>query len=733
MPEVYILIVDDVPRNLFALEKVLSKLEVNVIKAGSGDEALAHTLNYDFALAILDVNMPDMNGYELADLLLGDPNTSRIPIIFLTAAYADEYHSYQGYESGAVDYIVKPFDPVIFLSKVSVFLELARYRIGLQDLVGQQTSALLEEGNKLRLLVENTPDCIINVDRQGNIVFINQSHNNSDFIGKSAYQFFDELGSELQRKALKSVFEKGEIAEFESNMHLPWNPQATCYSHRLAPIVRNSDITECVQISRDITHLKLADEARLKLVRAEAESQAKSKFLASMSHEIRTPMNAVLGYAQLLRREGNLTTQQCEYLEIIDRSGEHLLMLIESVLDMAKIEAGKMTLTLSKTSLYDLLNDLERMFLLSARKKGLKLNVQYSKDLPDWLMVDANKVRQVLINLLGNALKFTDHGRIEIRAGITDYYDYKTTVYVEVEDTGCGIETEKIECIFNAFEQARAGTKNIGAGLGLAVSNEFAHLMNGSITVQSEVDKGSLFRFEFTAEPTDFENRRKSTQVVIHLDPDYETPFVLVVDDDTDNLNMLGRILSSVGFKVCLITNGEDALTAFLEQKPSIIILDLKMKGMDGMEFAQRIRGLPSDNQVPIIMITASPSSKNRDLAFKVGVNQFLCKPVREQTFFEEIGHLIDTKYIYAGESKSDFQDERRLNSKMVETLPISLRLGLQQAIRSGYIENITDWIVRTEDQDPWIGQKLRVMTEKFDYTSLLKLLDNTGQPYEKH
>ncbi|MFI3187079.1 MAG: response regulator [Methylococcaceae bacterium] len=732
VPDVYILIVDDVPKNLFALEKVLGNLEVNVIKANSGEEALAHTLNYDFALAILDVQMPDMNGYELADLLLGDPSTSRIPIIFLTAAYADEHHSFQGYESGAVDYIVKPFDPMIFLSKVKVFLELARYRIGLERTVEERTRTLLEEGNKLRLLVENTPDCILNLDREGNIIFINHSSANINFIGQSGYQFFSQADMNLQQKALDRVFVDGKIAEFESNMKLPWNPDATIYSHRLAPIMRNNDIAECVQISRDITQLKLADEARLKLVQAEAESLAKSKFLASMSHEIRTPMNAVLGYAQLLRREGGLTAQQKDYLEIIDRSGEHLLMLIDSVLDMAKIEAGRMSLEPSKVSFFDLLKDIERMFLLCARNKGLKLHVDYTDDLPDWLLIDANKVRQVLINLLGNALKFTWHGQIEMRAGLCSCLEDKVIVYVEVEDTGCGIEAENLSSIFNAFEQAKAGTKKIGAGLGLAVSNEFALMMNGKISVRSEEDKGSIFRFEFMAEVTELENRRKANKMIMHLDPDFEAPLVLVVDDEIDTLNLLGRILSSVGFNIRLVTGGEDAITAFQEQAPSLVLMDLKMDGMDGLELARRIRQMQGGNKVPMIMVTASPSNKNRDLALEAGVNQFMCKPVREQMLFEEIGRFLNVNYLYAGDNKKDYQDNRRLDEESIGSLPLTLRLGLQQSIRSGYIENIEDWIGQMESANLLIGQRLRLMAEKFEYTALLKLLDSPGQSNEK-
>lgn len=726
MSEVYILIVDDLPNNLFALEKVLSALDVVVIKANSGEEALAHTLNYDFALAVLDVQMPDMNGYELADILLGDPTTSRIPIIFLTAAYADEQQAFHGYEKGAVDYIVKPLNPVIFLSKVNVFLELARYRISLEQIVTERTLALQEEGNRLRLLVENTPDCILNIDQNGTIIFINHSPSSLPYIGLSIYEFFGPKDRVQQQKALENVFATGEVTEFESYMQLPWNSQATWYSHRLAPIMQQP-IMECVQISRDISDQKKANQARLQLIKAQAESKAKSHFLASMSHEIRTPMNAVLGYVQLLQRGGHLNAQQLDYLDIIDRSGEHLLLLIDSVLDMAKIEAGRMALTPSRISFYDLLNDIKRMFLLCAQKKGLTLTIQYPSDLPDWLIIDANKIRQILINLLGNALKFTEYGTIDLRAGLIANNDKQVTIFVEVEDTGCGIEAEKIKHIFDAFEQAKAGTQQIGAGLGLAVSLEFAKMMGGLIEVRSHVNKGSLFRFEFTAERSTFENRRGTHKIIKHLASNTVAPVILIIDDDLDNLNLLGDMLNSIGFTTHLIANSTEVLAAIAKLAPSLVIMDLKMEGFNGLTLTRKIRNSQSTKQLPIIMLTASPSQANRDLAFAAGVNQFFCKPVREQHLFNEIGQLLKLNYEFEQVSTSEPNDNRRLTPQQLSPLPSSLRSGLQEALRNGYINNINDCIAQIEAEDAELGQRLRLMANKFDYSSLLNLLDASG------
>lgn len=209
MAEVYILIVDDKPKNLFALERVLASVPATIVKANSGEEALAHTLHYDFALAILDVQMPEMDGYELARFLLDDPVTARTPIIFLSAAYSDEQHSFKGYETGAVDYIVKPFEPAVLLRKVNVFLELAKYRIQLQELVEERSQLLLVEESKFRSIVESSSDCILNLNADGEITFVNAPKNRKYHL-KSVFYFLDEHDVELQKIALAHVFSKKE-------------------------------------------------------------------------------------------------------------------------------------------------------------------------------------------------------------------------------------------------------------------------------------------------------------------------------------------------------------------------------------------------------------------------------------------------------------------------------------------------------------------------------------------
>ena len=635
--EIVILIVDDKKANLFALEHALRPVGARVVQAMGGDEALALTLQYDFALAILDVQMPGMDGYELAEMLLGDPSTCRIPIIFVSAAYADEQHRFRGYRSGAVDYLVKPFDPEVLLSKVRVFLELARYRLGLEDLVEARTRALRESEAKYRTLIENAYDIIQSTLRDGSVAFVSPSWERvleytreerrhlvaAELVAPECRaEYLERVAEVLSGHTLvnfqtvllardgRKVYVEGNIVpdrvdgridaiqgffrdvtarrEAETRLelavrgsgvclwdwHLPTGVltltgetfglaghgrtdaiqvQAGQWGLRMHPedlmrraqvlarhLTGESDHYECelrlrrsdgawswvldrgrvLEFDRhgeplrmagtylDIEARKRAEEERSLLHRAEAESRAKSDFLARMSHEIRTPMNAILGYAQLLHRESGLNTRQLEHLETINRSGEHLLSLINQVLDLARIEAGHLPILESVVDLGELLVDVERMFRLIALERGLSLRVQRVTALPGRIVTDGGKVRQVLINLLGNALKFTDSGGIEVRAAAEpllaeDESDAGAPdgvrLCVDVEDTGCGIESEAMEGIFEAFGQTEVGARKVGVGLGLTVSRHLARRLGGDLTVTSMVGKGSVFHFEFQA------------------------------------------------------------------------------------------------------------------------------------------------------------------------------------------------------------------------------------------
>jgi signal transduction histidine kinase/DNA-binding response OmpR family regulator len=726
MPEVYILIVDDKPQNLFALETILSEVPAKIIKANSGEEALTHTLNYDFALAILDVQMPEMDGYELASYLLDDPVTARTPIIFLSAAYSDEQHSFKGYEQGAVDYIVKPFDPAILLRKVNVFLELARYRIQLEHLVKDRTSALEEEERKLRSIVENTPDCILNIGQDGIISFINAPNAYKYLYGTSVFDLFNHEDIELQKNALNDVYLHFKSVQFESNINLPWLPNSVSFCHRLSPIIVDQNIIGCVQTSRDISDTKLAELAYTEKLQAEAENKAKSKFLANMSHEIRTPMNAILGYTQLLRRHEQLTQQQHKYLEIIYSSGEHLLALIDSVLDMAKIESGRMVLSPSKINLCTLIAEISRMFQLEADKKNIKLILNKQTSMPEWLVVDANKLRQVIINLVGNALKFTEQGSITLSVGQCQMESESVRLYIEVKDTGCGIEAEKLQTIFEPFIQAEINNCKVGVGLGLAVSREIARLMNGSLSVHSEPNQGSVFRFEFSAQAAEGSLPLPLNQFKWAVRN--QNPFrILVVDDDADNLNMMGNMLTTLGLEVLLVDSGDKALTDYKEHKPDLVILDYQMGPLSGVDVVRNIRALKNGNSVPIIMVTASPFNEYREQSLQAGANAFLSKPFREEQLFAVIEQLSSIQFETINQSSDVINSNSHSSPENIDMHCISdsLREALKNAIARGYLDDIDLSINQIALEDQSIGSVLRELADSFKYPAILKMLQN--------
>jgi len=283
-------------------------------------------------------------------------------------------------------------------------------------------------------------------------------------------------------------------------------------------------------------------EARAKMVQAEEANEAKSRFFASMSHEIRTPMNAILGYTQLLQRESGLTDRQRSYLKTIDRSGDHLLSLINDVLDMAKIEAGEVSVVADTMDFSATLLDIERMFRQRAAEKGIALSVERTPEVPTTIVTDAQKVRQVLINLLSNAIKFTDRGRIAVKVSVVHRTRGKIRLLVAVKDTGSGIDAAEVEGVFEAFVQTEAGKRKAGTGLGLTVSRTFALLLGGDLTATSALGSGSEFKFEFVSEVTERAADVETARQVVGLAPSTSARHLLVVDDRADNRAVLATL-----------------------------------------------------------------------------------------------------------------------------------------------------------------------------------------------
>lgn len=511
----------------------------------------------------------------------------------------------------------------------------------------------------------------------------------------------------------------GEIIEFDYRMQHKNGEWRWLFSREVV-FARTSDgkPMEILGAAADITERKLAKIAlQQALAAAQAANRAKTTFLASMSHELRTPLNAVIGFSQILARDESLATQQKKYIEIINRSGGHLLELINDVLSMSKIEAGQITLNKDRFDLYALLNSLQEMLQLKAKTKGLQLNFEHTFDVPQYVQTDENKLRQVLINLLGNAIKFTQQGNVTLRVSLVkhDFSGVKNkgqrTITFEISDTGLGISSEELNTIFDPFVQSQTGRKSIeGTGLGLPISREFVQLMGGDITVRSTLGEGSTFTFDIKVDLASQGDVLPSVPdgVVIGLEPNQPSYRILIAEDVEESRLLLVKLLERLGFEIKEAINGQEAFAIWKQWQPHLILMDICMPIMDGYEAIQAIRNdeklrikeeKKSGSQFQVqtkeyqannlvhptstitIALTASAFEEQRDAILKSGCDDFIAKPFPEKILYQKIAHHLGVRYLY--EAENQFQETDQQLSLTIDDLsimPIEWQKKLQWA-----------------------------------------------------
>jgi signal transduction histidine kinase/CheY-like chemotaxis protein len=461
---------------------------------------------------------------------------------------------------------------------------------------------------------------------------------------------------------------------------------------------------------------------------AETASKAKSAFLANTSHELRTPLNAILGFSCLMRREPDITPGQREKLDIINRAGEHLLTLINNVLEMAKIEAKRLQLESIPFDLTGLVRDVADMMQLRAKEKGLQLLVEQSSSFPRFIRGDEARLRQILVNLTGNAVKFTSRGSVTIRLRTRQHG--LPHLIIEVEDTGPGIEERDQARLFQPFTQlVESGTQQ-GTGLGLAISRQLAELMGGCITVDSAPDKGSIFRVVLPAELASEASaaaKRAGAEAsnVCGLAPGQPSYRILIAEDQPDNRLLLAKLMTSIGLETRAVDNGQRCVEAFREWHPHLIWMDGRMPVMDGIEATRIIRGMSEGKNAKIVAVTASVFGDQRQKLLDAGMDGFVRKPYRFDEIYSCLAQQLGVKYtICSGAQASSSEQPAALEPEMVAALPEELCQRLAGALKSLDSDHVAAAISEAAKVDAGLARILTRHAENFDYPAILKVIE---------
>jgi PAS domain S-box-containing protein len=612
-------------------------------------------------------------------------------------------------------------------------------------------TALRESEQKFRVIFDQTFQFIGVLDTDG--ILRQANHTALQFIGvaKEAVlgkPFWDTPwwthSPELQQQLKTAVREaaQGKLVRFEAT-HTARDGQVSYIDFSLKPVTdAQGQVVLLIPEGRDITERKRAEEElvkykehleetvqrrteelRLSRDAAEAANKAKSVFLANMSHELRTPLNAILGFSQMMQQDRSLAPAQYENLDIINRSGKHLLKLINDVLEIAKIEAGKLQLEIAPFDLHALVREVSDMMHLRAQQKGLELELDQSSDFPRYIRGDEARMRQILVNLVSNAVKFTDQGGVTIRLWVKG--NEQPHLQLEVEDTGPGISEANQENLFKPFVQLQEGATQGGTGLGLSIVRQFTKLMGGSVAVQSTPGKGSLFRAELPLMVADDKEIARLSSArqgeVIGLVPGQPVYRILIAEDQRDNQLLLARLMSELGLEVKVAGNGKECIELFKQWRPDLIWMDRRMPVMDGIEAARRIRQLPGGDKVKIVAVTASAFKEQQSALRAAGMDDTVRKPFLFSEIYDSLARQLKIEYRYRRAPEKTAPTS--LTPTMLADLEQELQHELREALETLDSDRIAAVIRQIADRYPALAETLGSLADNFDYPTIMQAL----------
>ncbi len=625
----------------------------------------------------------------------------------------------------------------------------------LEHRVRTRTGELREQTLYLRTLLDTLPLWVWLKDTQGRYLAVNEACAHAagldapgDMVGKCDAQVWPHEDAEHYRAEDAAVLATRQRRVTERQEQQPDTEDPIWIESFRTPVLdEDGAVLGIVGVARNIGEQKAAEAAReAALAEAVRLVHARSEFMAQMSHELRTPLNAILGYAQTLQHDQHLTARQVRGLGTIRSSGEHLLTLINDILDLARVDAAKLTLEVGEAPLGPLLQAVADMVSVKAEEKGLSFIRELAVDLPPVVRCDGIRLRQVLINLIGNAVKFTDHGTVTLRVRrapmdqndsiVTEDGAPSVRLRFEVEDTGIGMSPDQAARIFQPFEQVAEGTRQRqgGAGLGLAISRQLVTLMGGDIRVQSEPGRGSLFWFELNlplvAKP--FAAATPAAPSVIAYEG--ERMKILVVDDAPHNRLMLIDALAPIGFEVVDALDGEDAVDQALRFEPDLIVMDVMMPVLDGVETTRRIRNLPQLSHTRIIAVTASANSEMEARCRAAGVDAFVGKPVNQVQLLEVIGELLDLKWTYqSGPHEADgavVPAPAELIVPPSDELSVLYQLAMAGNMRP--IRERANYLLELDPRYAAFANRLRSLAEDFQSKAILALVERHLQAVDE-